>query len=117
MVKIGQLVTKIQNILEDVYSILYNINLFEKLEKKTSAKQFYFFVECLDTKFCPNRHSGRKVENVQCTYMFRVDKKPLQKHSPWLNFGAFLACYSMVILVIFTYFYRSITRSINALFL
>ena len=64
LVQINALVTKTQNIGENLCSNSY-INLFEKIEqhKKSSlAKQLYFLILRLDSKFCLNDISGEKLK-------------------------------------------------------
>ena len=55
LVQIGPLDTEIQNVSENVCSILFNMNLFENyeyLKKKSSlAKQFYVLILRPDTNF------------------------------------------------------------------
>ena len=58
MVQIGPLITEMQDVGENVCSILYYIHLFEEHEqykkKRSSAKQFYFSILSLDTNCCLN---------------------------------------------------------------
>ena len=57
-IQIDQLGTDIQNFGEEVRFILYDVYLFEKYgqyQKKLSAKQFYFLILRLYTKFCRNQ--------------------------------------------------------------